>query len=80
MPYNQDMPTIEDKYHDIWEVLAYRIAKRIAKEKITMELIREIRDELRIFNENNVVRIFIQIPDQKEIDEIYKHVIQLSKE
>lgn len=70
------------EYNDIWEILAYRIAKRISvemKKPMSIELIEKIKDELRIFNEENVVQIYMKLPDQKEIDAIYHDVMRLRR-
>jgi hypothetical protein len=67
---------------DIWDFLAYKIAKRMQEERGTpfnMDVIRTIKDELRLFNETNVIRIHIRMPEPAEYIKILDEVKALAR-
>lgn len=67
---------------NIWDLLAYKIAKRMSKDKnlpLTIGLIREISDELRIFNETLVVKIYFRLPNADEMEKIENEMLELVK-
>lgn len=66
---------------NIWDLLAYKIAKRMAEKKgvpLTVGLVREIADELREFNNTLVVKIYFRLPDQNEMKEIQDAMLNLA--
>jgi hypothetical protein len=70
------------EYHtNIWDLLAYKIAKRLAEDKkipMSIGLVREIADELRRFNETLVVKIYFKLPDITEMDAIQEDMLNMA--
>ena len=73
---------MSDDETDIFEILAYKISKRIADTQsipLDIELVRIVLDELRKFRATSILRIDLNLPEMKEVSEIKKKVIELAK-
>ena len=67
---------------DIWQLMAYRIAKRIANATnivLTFDMVKEVESELRIINNMYITKLYVGIinpEDQKEAEEVMKELIK----
>lgn len=67
----------------IWEFLALRIAKRVAKDtktKLTYESVKAVMEELKEFNCDYLVQIYFSLPLPDELTETRKTVNGLLKQ
>jgi hypothetical protein len=71
----------EDKREtNIWEYLAVRIGKHIAKEakvKLTFEMLKAVMREIEDFQRNHLVQIYFSLPTNEELAEVRKTVDEL---